>query len=123
MALAVITGLHVKAAELLILTYRILPFGYFLPGADVAEWGVAQVGYAFSLAFTLAAPFVLVSILYNLTLGVINKAMPQLMVAFVGAPLITAGGLFILFLSAPVMLQVWMNAVDAYLSDPMSVRQ
>lgn len=51
-------------------------------------------------------------------LGVINKAMPQLMVAFVGAPLITAGGLFILCLAAPVMLAVWLQAFDQFLFNP-----
>jgi flagellar biosynthetic protein FliR len=118
MALAVISGLHVKAAQMLILTYDILPFGLFAAGSDVADWGTRRVSYVFGLAFTLAAPFVLVSILYNLMLGVINKAMPQLMVAFVGAPLITAGGLFILCISAPVLLSVWLAALDGFLFSP-----
>ena len=46
---------------------------------------------SFALALSLAAPFVIASLLYNVALGVINKAMPQLMVAFVGAPAITCG--------------------------------
>lgn len=118
-ALAVIAGLHVKAAEFLILSYTILPIGLFSSGSDVADWGTAQISRAFTLAFTLAAPFVLMSVLYNLALGVINKAMPQLMVAFVGAPVITLGGLFILFLAAPTILSVWMGALDAFLQNPL----
>lgn len=117
-ALAAMTGLHVKAAELMILSYDLLPIGLFAGGSDVADWGVAQVGRAFSLAFVLAAPFVIMSVLYNLALGVINKAMPQLMVAFVGAPVITLGGLFILFLAAPSMLSVWVMALDGFMADP-----
>lgn len=118
MALAVIAGLHIKAAELLILSYKFLPVGLFAGGDDIADWGVTQVSRAFALAFTLAAPFILVSVLYNLMLGVINKAMPQLMVAFVGAPLITAGGLFILCIASPVMLSVWLNALDQFMFNP-----
>lgn len=118
MALAVIAGLHIKAAELLILSFDFLPIGRFAGGGDVGEWGTKQVSKAFALAFTLSAPFILVSVLYNLMLGVINKAMPQLMVAFVGAPLITAGGLFILCLAAPVMLAVWLQAFDQFLFNP-----
>ncbi|MFC3118840.1 flagellar biosynthetic protein FliR [Jhaorihella thermophila] len=38
------------------------------------------------LPFSLSAPFVIASLLYNLTLGAINRAMPQLMVTLVGAP-------------------------------------
>lgn len=63
------------------------------------------------------------SILYNLALGVINKAMPQLMVAFVGAPLITLGGLFLLFLVAPLMLSVWLSALDQFMSSPFEARR
>ncbi len=118
LALAALSGLHIKAAELMILSYDILPAGLFAGGEDVAQWGVSQISRAFSLAFVLAAPFVLMSVLYNLTLGVINKAMPQLMVAFVGAPVITLGGLFILFLAAPSMLAVWLGALDRFMIDP-----
>jgi len=121
-ALAMISGLHVKAAALFVASYNLFPMGQILPGAGTADWGVAQVAHAFRLAFTLAVPFVIMSMLYNLALGVINKAMPQLMVAFVGAPAITLGGLFLLFLSAPIMLQVWFSAVDAYLTNPMGAR-
>lgn len=118
-ALAVMSGLHVKAAEFFVHSYTILPLGLFASGSDVADWGLAQVSRAFELAFVLAAPFVVMSVLYNLALGVINKAMPQLMVAFVGAPVITLGGLFILFLAAPTMLEVWLGALDQFLANPV----
>ena len=118
LALAVMSGLHVKAAELLILSYEIIPMGRFTDASILSEWGVAQIGRAFALAFTLAAPFVILSVIYNLALGAINKAMPQLMVAFVGAPVITAGGLLMLCLAAPIMLSVWLGAMDAFLNNP-----
>lgn len=118
LALAVTTGLHVKAASLVISSYQILPIGSFPSPADVSMWGVRQVSFAFSLAFTLAAPFVVISLLYNFALGAINKAMPQLMVAFVGAPVITAGGLFILCIASPVLLQTWLAALDVFLENP-----
>lgn len=117
-ALAVMAGLHVKAAQLLIHSYILLPMGLFSSGSDVADWGLAQVAQAFALAFVLAAPFVLLSVLYNLALGVINKAMPQLMVAFVGAPVITLGSLFLLFLAAPTMLGVWLGSLDLFMANP-----
>ncbi|MEO1363466.1 MAG: flagellar biosynthetic protein FliR [Pseudomonadota bacterium] len=121
LALAALSGLHIKAAQLMILSYDLLPLGLFADGSDVAQWGIAQISRAFSLAFVLAAPFVLMSVIYNLTLGVINKAMPQLMVAFVGAPVITLGGLFILFLAAPIMLSVWLSALDRFMIAPFEV--
>jgi flagellar biosynthetic protein FliR len=121
LALATMTGLHVKAVALIILSYEMLPIGQFPTGTAIANWGTAQISSAFALAFTLAAPFITLSVIYNLSLGVINKAMPQLMVAFVGAPVITAGGLFILLLAAPFMLETWLASFDQFFSSPFRV--
>ncbi len=118
LALAVMLGLHVKLAEALILSYRVFPVGDFPTAEAFSDWGIAQIARAFSLAFTLAAPFVIISLLYNIALGVINRAMPQLMVAFVGAPAITAGGLVLLLLTAPLLLPVWQAALEATLAQP-----
>ncbi len=118
LALAVMLGLHVRLAEVLIASYDVFPAGR-MPGAAVlADWGLGRVARAFGLAFTLAAPFVIASLIYNVALGVINRAMPQLMVAFVGAPAITAGGLILLMLTAPVLLSVWMHALILFLDNP-----
>ncbi len=118
LALAVMTGLHVRLVEVLILSYEIFPPGQ-LPGADLlTQWGVVRISRAFGLAFTLAVPFVIASLIYNVALGVINRAMPQLMVAFVGAPAITAGGLILLLLTSPILLSVWVQALNLFLGQP-----
>ncbi|MBI6629395.1 flagellar biosynthetic protein FliR [Pontibaca salina] len=119
LALAVIFGLHVHAARLLIVSYQIFPVGYAPSAGDLSAWGVARIAHAFSLAFMLATPFVIASVIYNLTLGVINRAMPQLMVAFIGAPVITMGGLFLLCLSAPLMLSIWVEALIGFMQAPL----
>ncbi|GAA5074861.1 flagellar biosynthetic protein FliR [Roseibacterium beibuensis] len=116
---AVISGLHVHLVEAFLRSYTLLPFGD-LPGPrDVGAWGVAQVADSFSLAFSLAAPFLIASLLYNVALGVINKAMPQLMVAFVGAPAITWGGLVLLLVTTPFILPIWLSAFEAALVSPI----
>lgn len=118
LALAVMSGLHVQVAKMLILSYRLFPMGGLPEPSALSEWGVTQVSAVFALGFTLAAPFVILSVLYNLTLGVINRAMPQLMVAFVGAPVITAGGILLLFFFIPVMLSHWNEALFGYIANP-----
>ncbi|PZQ52368.1 MAG: flagellar biosynthesis protein FliR [Rhodovulum sulfidophilum] len=120
LTIAVATGLHVKAALLIARSYEILPMGLLPSGADVATWGVARVAAAFALGFSLAAPFVIAAFAYNFALGAINRAMPQLMVAFIGAPAATAGGLFLLLLAAPLILRHWNAALDAVLADPLA---
>nr|WP_240672023.1 flagellar biosynthetic protein FliR [Tropicibacter alexandrii] len=118
LALLFATGFHIKAAAFLVLSYDLLPPFSFPTPADVADAGRHRVAESFALAFSLAAPFVIMSVIYNLTLGVINKAMPQLMVAFVGAPVITFGAVALLLVAAPLMLTVWLSAFDAFLAVP-----
>lgn len=119
LALAVMAGLHVQAAKAMVLSYSMLPLGQFPLSADLSRWGVAQIARSFWLSFTLAAPFLVVSLLYNLTLGVINRAMPQLMVAFIGAPAITLAALVLMMLLAPFILMVWLEAVAAFANNPL----
>lgn len=121
LALAVMLDLHVHAAALIILSYDVFPFGFFPSGQALSAWGVHRIASTFGLAFALAAPFVIASTIYNLALGAINRAMPQLMVAFVGAPVITFGGLLLLCLSAPILMEVWGDTLFSFLSDPWSV--
>lgn len=118
LALAVMIGLHVRIAEVLILSYDLLIPGQFPDASMLNSWGVSHIAHMFSLAFTLAAPFIIASLIYNVALGVINRAMPQLMVAFVGAPAITAGALMLMFLVMPLMLSVWSGALSTFLQNP-----
>ena len=119
--LAVASGLHVKAAIAMARSYEILPMGLPIPAADVAAWGTARVARAFALGFSLAAPFVIAGFAYNLALGAINRAMPPLMVAFIGAPAITFGGLLLLMLASPVLLHFWGRQLDLTLADPLAL--
>ncbi|WP_018148329.1 flagellar biosynthetic protein FliR [Henriciella marina] len=68
---------------------------------------------AFSLAIMLAWPFVAVNLLYNICLGFINKALPSLMVAFVGAPFMIGAGIMLLAFSIMTMLVVWGDRVPS----------
>jgi flagellar biosynthesis protein FliR len=119
LAAAVAAGLHIRVAELLILSYQPLPAGQMPAVADITTLGTAQITQAFGLGFSLAAPFVIASVLYNVALGFINRAMPQLAVSFVGAPAITLGGLALLALAAPFMLALWLQALNAHLAAPL----
>ena len=120
-ALALNAGLHVQAAKLVILSYDILPAGGYPDAAVVADWGLSLATRTFALAFSLAAPFVIASMIYNLALGAINRAMPQLMVSMVGAPALTLGGLALLAVATPLLLAVWLEAFQSYLANPFAV--
>lgn len=121
LGLLVLLDLHIKIVSSVVNFYDALPIGILLDPLEVLTWGVGTVAEVFAFAFVLSAPFVLVSLLYNVAMGVINKAMPQLMVAFVGAPAITAGGLLLLLISMPILLPVWHTRFEAVLASPLQV--
>ncbi|MEO1612626.1 MAG: flagellar biosynthetic protein FliR, partial [Pseudomonadota bacterium] len=115
-ALALAAGLAEKLVVALIASYAVLPYGQPPVVGDFAAWGVERGADALGLAFGLAAPFCAGALLYNLALGAINRAMPQLMVAFIGAPAITAGALLLLLLAGPAALTHWHGRLDAALA-------
>jgi flagellar biosynthetic protein FliR len=119
LALAFSQGLHIKVAITLMRSYEVAAPGVFPDPTALTQWGVERVAGAFALAFGLAAPFVAAAFAYNVALGAINRAMPSLMVAFVGAPAITAGAMLLLIFAGPPMLIFWTGKLDTALSDPL----
>lgn len=118
LALAAAGGLHLRLAELFILSYRLFPAGGLPAAGDAAQWGLEQTAQATALALSLAAPFVAAAFVYNLALGFINKALPQLAVSFIGAPALTLGSLALFAVAAPVLLSVWLEAFQQVLAHP-----
>ena len=106
--LFVTMGLHVEAFGVLVRSYETLPAGD-LAGAPAVMAERLLRGFADGLALglSLALPFVLMNLAYNALLGLLNKAMPQLMVTFVGMPAITFAGLCLLTVTVAALLTVW----------------
>ena len=121
LTLVLALGLHIKAAMAMIASYDIMPGGFFPIGSDIAKWGTAHTSSAFALAISLSAPFIVASFAYNIGLGAINRAMPSLMVSFIGAPAITAGAILMLLLASPVLLEYWNIHMDLVLANPLGM--
>ncbi|MEO0398772.1 MAG: flagellar biosynthetic protein FliR [Pseudomonadota bacterium] len=110
-ALALSLGVHIEAVKLFIASYGVFAFGQAAGLEPIALWAADSGAKVFSFAFSLSAPFLALGIAYNLAIGAANRAMPQLMVAFVGAPAITGAGLLLLALSVSVILTRWSATV------------
>lgn len=120
LAIATTMGLHVKLVAYLLVSYDLMHPGQFPTSETVITAGLALVSRSFALGVSLALPFVIGALLYNLLLGVVNRSMPQMMVTFVGAPLLVAGSLALLVVTAPVMMSIWTGALDAFLAAPFA---
>lgn len=118
-ALAMTAGLHIHLVSALAGLYRVFPFGQFPDAGEMADWTTARVAEAFSLGLSLALPFIAIGFAYNLSLGALSRAMPQLLVALVGAPLLIGLGLTVLYLSIPEMFGRWGAMLANVLADPL----
>lgn len=119
--LAFALGLPAHVAAALIHSYEAIPFGVFPLGGEIADWGARRVNAAFMSATAIAAPFIVASFAYNIGIGAINRAMPQLMVAFVGAPAISCAAIVLMMLVAPLALSVWGTELTTTLFDPFGI--
>lgn len=117
--LALMSGLHVQLVAILAGLYEVLPFGRFPLGGDLAEWSIARFSQTFLLGTALAAPFVAVGFAYNLALGALNRAMPQLLVALVGVPALVWVGMVVLALVLPALMDAWTARLADVMADPL----
>ncbi|MCQ8184913.1 flagellar biosynthetic protein FliR [Parvularcula maris] len=93
-----------------------LGYGFEADSAAMAERALDLTAEAFALGVMLAAPFMVLNFAFYILLGLLNRAMPQLMVTFVGLPGITLGGLVLLMLTAGALLTAWAAKMGGILS-------
>lgn len=107
------SGLHVVPIAALAGSYRLFPPGGGVPTEAAVESVVAATSGSLALAFALAAPFVVASVVFQLALALLSRLVPQMQVFFVALPLQLAAGLALLAALAGTMTGVWLGAVRA----------
>ena len=111
--------MHLHLVASLASLYDIFPFGQFPDGSDLARWARDRSAETFTLGIALAAPFVAIGFAYNLALGALNRAMPQLLVALVGVPALVWVGAVILALVLPALMDTWLSHMREVFFDPL----
>ncbi len=106
------SGLYAWPLGALARSYVVFPAGGALPAGDLAQVAVHAVSASFSLALSLAAPFVLVSLVWQVAVGLLARLVPQIQVYFVALPGQVLGGLLLLALLGAPMIRVWLGAVQ-----------
>lgn len=117
--LAMMAGLHVHAVSSLVVLYDVLPFGRFPDGSELGQWATERMSETFALGVSLAAPFIAVGFAYNIALGALNRAMPQLLVAVVGIPFLLWIGMITLYHVLPSIFDEWFHHLDRVFIDPL----
>ena len=98
------TDLHHALLVALIDSYRALPPGALPPVGDFAGQAVNFISGAFVIAMRVAAPVLVVGLLFYLGLGLLGRLMPTMQVFFVALPLQIALGFWVVMLGLSAML-------------------
>lgn len=102
-----LTDTHHLMLEALVNSYRIFPLGESLPLGDMSSHFIQTLNQSFNFGFRLGAPFIAFTIVFYSCMGLVSRLMPQLNIFFLSLPLQIYLGLGLLFLTVPVILNVF----------------
>ena len=108
--LCMLMFITVNAHHMVILSisrsYAIIPLGSLNVGGDAIRTLIRLFSDVFTVGFRLAAPIVFTTLLTDVALGIISKAMPQINVFMVGMPLKILVGIVIIIVTMPAMITI-----------------
>ncbi len=104
------TGLWALPVAALAGSYALVPVGHMISVGDGVDAAVTAVSTAFGLALRLAAPFVFAGIVWQVSLGLLSRLIPQLQIYFAAMPGQILGGLTLLAVLATGMAEIWIDS-------------
>lgn len=116
LVLIFVTDLHHLMLRAIVTSYDRFPVGMMLPSDGFAEAATAAVAASMVIGFQLAAPFLVVTLVYNVGLGLLGRLMPQLPVFFFGMPIQISFQIWAMALTVSGIMLVFLNRFGEALS-------
>jgi flagellar biosynthetic protein FliR len=110
------TGLHQMLLSAVIDSYRVFVPGHLPPLDDLSRVVARVVSDSFDLAVRMAAPFLVMALVFYLGLGLLGRLMPQIQVFFIALPLQIVLGFLVLMVSVAAMLAWFAGAFEDAIS-------
>jgi flagellar biosynthetic protein FliR len=104
-----VTDLHHLFIAAMVRSYTLFPYGHAPPVTDFTQLAIRTVGGAFALGIQLAAPIMAFSLIFNIAIGLVGRAMPQFQIFFAATPLQVLLGLSLFALSMGLMGTYWLG--------------
>jgi flagellar biosynthetic protein FliR len=111
-----VTDLHHLMLRGIVDSYGVFTPGSLVAPADFAAAIEGAVADSFKLGVQLAAPFLIVSLVYNVGLGLLGRLMPQLPVFFFGLPLQLGLQMWVMLLTLSAMILLFLNGFGELLA-------
>jgi flagellar biosynthesis protein FliR len=101
---------HHVIIRALVDSYRTLPIGGAFESRRALVTLTNTLTSTFMIMLRLASPFVVYGLIFNVTIGFINKLAPQLPIYFISQPFIVFGGLILLYFGIATMVRLFGDA-------------
>jgi flagellar biosynthetic protein FliR len=105
-----ILDFHHFVLRTLVDSYTTTPVGGFVSSQKILITLTDTLRASTVLSLRLATPFLLFSLMFNVSVGLINKLAPQIPVYFISTPYLLAGGLFMFYLSIAALVRQFTDA-------------
>jgi flagellar biosynthetic protein FliR len=107
------SGMYRMPIQALYDLYQVVPPGSFLSDSLTLDRTVSVVGETFDLSLQLAAPLLVASVIWHLSIGLASRLIPRLQIYFISAPGQIVAGLLLFAAAMEGILTAWRGAVDA----------
>lgn len=91
-------------------SYKTLPMGGDFEARRALVTLTNTLSSTFMIMLRLASPFVVYGLLFNVTIGFINKLAPQLPIYFISQPFVVMGGLVLIYFGIAIMIRLFADA-------------
>ncbi|WND02147.1 flagellar biosynthetic protein FliR [Temperatibacter marinus] len=112
-----VTDVHHLMILGLVHSYTKLPVGVEIVAADFAYMATKYVASAFNLGVQLASPFILYSLIFNTSLGLISRLIPSFQVFFIAMPFNIFMGWLLYSILFGSMLTILIKHISDYLGE------
>lgn len=106
------TGMHHLFIRGMVETYELFPVGAIPDTGSMAELVARAVSSAFAVGIKIAAPFLVVSVLIYVGMGVLSRLMPQVQVFLLALPLQILIGLMLLSMILSATYLFWITEFE-----------
>jgi flagellar biosynthesis protein FliR len=108
--------LHHVLIAAMVQSYSVFPPANWSMNEPLGLWVLMAFAHMGAVALGLAAPFVLLSLIVNVGLGIVSRAMPQLQIYFIGMPFTLMAGMALLAILAVGLINSHLNAYREFLN-------
>lgn len=107
------TNMHHLLLSGLVESYKFFPMGQLPDTGDMADMIAKAVSASFMIGIQISTPFIVVTMLIYVGMGVLSRLMPQVQVFLISLPVQIILSLITLYLVLSVLIHTWLESYES----------